>query len=206
MDPHFSKYIESKTEGPESEDGNISMDPHISNDFSSESEGVEYEDQDVDRFIHSSCTEIPNWFNHRSVENSIFFWVGQKFPKLAICIAIVPKSHKLICHFIVNISINAQSSQWVFWKVRVHIECTCPPQESTTPNLPFLTAGHDEELLITCLTRMVAVEVTGRPQISFCYGCKLNLVFICMILCFSFYLICQIEMHNFCLAYHVALP
>ena len=30
-------------------------------------------------------------------------------------------------------------------------------------------------------------------------------LFICLILCF-FYLICQIEMHNFCSAYHVAIP
>nr|POE81505.1 hypothetical protein CFP56_29130 [Quercus suber] len=26
----------------------------------------------------------------------------------------------------------------------VHVECTCPPQESAIPNLPLLTAGHDD--------------------------------------------------------------
>ena len=52
------------------------------------------------------------------------------------------------------------------------------------------------------LIAMVAVEVTGRPQISFCLGCELSLVWFCVF----FYLIFQIEMHNFCLAYHVALP
>ena len=30
--------------------------------------------------------------------------------------------------------------------------------------------------LLIQLTRMVAVEVTGRPQISFCLGCELCLV------------------------------
>ena len=26
----------------------------------------------------------------------------------------------------------------------VHVECICPPQESGIPNLPLLTAGHDD--------------------------------------------------------------
>ena len=27
----------------------------------------------------------------------------------------------------------------------VHVECICPPQESGIPNLPLLTAGHDDD-------------------------------------------------------------
>ena len=40
--------------------------------------------------------------------------------------------------------------------------------------------------LLMQLIGMVAVEVTGRLQISFCLGCELSLVFICMISCFFF--------------------
>uniref|UniRef100_A0A2N9I5F0 C-JID domain-containing protein n=1 Tax=Fagus sylvatica TaxID=28930 RepID=A0A2N9I5F0_FAGSY len=35
-------------------------------------------------------TEIPKWFSHQSVENSISFWVGHKVSKLAGCIALEP--------------------------------------------------------------------------------------------------------------------
>ena len=62
------------------------MDRQFSNHFPSETEGVEYEDQDVHSTILVWGTEMPKWFNHQSVEKSIFLWVGRKFPKLAVCI------------------------------------------------------------------------------------------------------------------------
>ena len=81
MDPQLTNYFPSETEGAESEDGDISMDPQFSNNFPSE-----YEDWAVDRTIHFWGTEMPKWFNHQSVDNSIFFFVGRKFPKLVVCI------------------------------------------------------------------------------------------------------------------------
>ena len=45
MDPQFTNYFPSETEGAESEDGGISMDLQFSNYFPFETEGVEYEDQ-----------------------------------------------------------------------------------------------------------------------------------------------------------------
>ena len=73
MDPQFTDYFPSETEDAqsESEDGYISQLFYI----------PEY------RMLRVSGTEIP-WFNHQSVENnSILFWVGRKFPKLAVYIA-----------------------------------------------------------------------------------------------------------------------
>ncbi|XP_030962744.1 probable WRKY transcription factor 19 [Quercus lobata] len=72
----------------ESEDGDISMDRQFSNHSPSETEGVEYENQFSKRTIIFGETEMPKWFNHQSVENSIFFWVGRKFPKLAVGIVL----------------------------------------------------------------------------------------------------------------------
>ena len=67
MDPQFTDYFPSETEGAESES--------------------ESEDGDIDYTLRVSGTEIP-WFNHQSVENnSILFWVGRKFPKLALYFA-----------------------------------------------------------------------------------------------------------------------
>ena len=47
-------------------------------------------------------TEIPKWFNHQSVENSISFWVGHKVLKLAVCLAFEPTDNS----YGVGVSIN----------------------------------------------------------------------------------------------------
>ena len=70
------------------------MDPQFTDSFQSEIEGFEYEDGDIGRSLTVSGTEIP-WFNHQSVENnSILFWVGRKFPKLAVYIAFASRGDK----------------------------------------------------------------------------------------------------------------
>ncbi|XP_075659826.1 TMV resistance protein N-like isoform X2 [Castanea sativa] len=81
MDPQLTNYFPSETEGAESEDGDISMDPQFSNHFPSETEG-EFESH----LFTFWGAETPKWFNHQSVGNSIFFFVGRKFPKLVVCI------------------------------------------------------------------------------------------------------------------------
>ncbi|XP_030966794.1 TMV resistance protein N-like [Quercus lobata] len=186
----------------ESEDGDISMDWQFSNHFSFETEGVEYENQLSNRTITFWETEMPKWFNHQSVENSIFFWVGRKFPKLAVgivlgrqvfdvCVYISINSYQkceyeYIRHYGNNCNLHLFSppqrslqehlnksnptdqnhvkvtyiihSPYFFdltyrncdSRNRIerwgsHVECTCPSQESAIPNLPLLTAGHDDD-------------------------------------------------------------
>ena len=79
----------SETEGAESEEGDISMDLQISNNFPSETESDESEEEDISMDgidIRFWETDMLKWFNHRSVDNSIFFFVGRNFPKLVVCI------------------------------------------------------------------------------------------------------------------------
>ena len=174
------------------------MDPQFTDSFQSEIEGFEYEYGHIESSLTVSGTEIP-WFNHQSVENnSILFWVGRKFPKLALYFAFGTISIHCNCH--VYISINGCNKSEKLDRFRifnnilclytppqrrlqknlnksnptdrnyveityetrghvgqpnaeppikatrwgVHVECICPPQESGIPNLPLLTAGHDD--------------------------------------------------------------
>ena len=69
------------------------MDLQFSNNLPSETratESVYFWGEGFDGF--DSCigfwgTEMLKWFNHQSVDNSIFFSVGRNFPKLVVCIA-----------------------------------------------------------------------------------------------------------------------
>ncbi|XP_065623378.1 TMV resistance protein N-like [Quercus suber] len=172
MDPQLTNYFPSETEGAESEDQDISMDSQFSNNFPPETEGVEYEYRDVDYTIHFWGTEIPKWFNHQNDDNSIFFFVGRKFPKLVVCIfgrisghidisingytqckykyidqignnlcLFSPTQQSLQRHLnksnptdqnLVEVSITDEFNDICYCLKRwgVHVECTCPPQES----------------------------------------------------------------------------
>ena len=92
---------------------NKSMDLQFSNNFPSETEKlgwVHFEGGALDDFrpgITFSGTEMLKWFNHRSVDNSIFFSVGRNFPKLVVCI--VPESGGF--YGFVEISINGYENR-----------------------------------------------------------------------------------------------
>ena len=97
MDLQFSNNLPSETEGAESEDGDTSMDLQFSNNFPSETEELGWVHFDIiifrgegfDGFCREfSGTEMLKWFNHQSVDNSIFFSVGRNFPKLVVCIVL----------------------------------------------------------------------------------------------------------------------
>ena len=83
------------------------MDLQFSNNLPSE---VYFWGEIVDVFhraITLSGTEMLKWFNHRSVDNSIFFFVGRNFPKLVVCIVPGP----LGFHGFVEISINGYENR-----------------------------------------------------------------------------------------------
>lgn len=96
MDLQFSNNLPSETEGAESED--------------EATEWVDFWEEGFDGFdpdISFLGTEMLKWFNHRSVDNSIFFFAGRNFPKLVVCIVPGPKSF----HGFVEISINGYENR-----------------------------------------------------------------------------------------------
>ena len=85
------------------------MDLQFSNNLPSETEKlgwVHFEGggHDDPRIIFSG-TEMLKWFNHQSVDNSIFFSVGRNFPELVVCIVPGPEGFHGF-HGFVEISIN----------------------------------------------------------------------------------------------------
>ncbi|XP_030961369.1 TMV resistance protein N-like isoform X3 [Quercus lobata] len=89
------------------------MDLQFSNNLPSETKATEWVDfwgESFDGFdpdITFSGTEMLKWFNHRSVDNSIFFFVGRNFPKLVVCIVPGPKRFQGF----VEISINGYENR-----------------------------------------------------------------------------------------------
>ena len=84
---------------------NISMDLQFSNNLPSETratELVKFWRESFDWAITFLGTEMLKWFNHQSVDNSIFFSVGRNFPKLVVCIVVGQEG---FCGW-VDISIN----------------------------------------------------------------------------------------------------
>ena len=108
MDPQLTNYFPSETKGAESEDGYESETEtegaESESEYESETEDVEYENGDIDRtiFFFFWETEMPKWFNHQSVDNSIFFFVGRKFPKLAVCIVPGREVESVSIHISIN--------------------------------------------------------------------------------------------------------
>ena len=235
MDLQLTNYFPSETEGAKYEDRDISMDPQFSNNFPSETEGVGYEDGGIDRTIYFWGTEMPKWFNHQSVDDSIFFFVGRKFPKLAVCIVpgreVVSVSVHIsingykksdlyfrdffdefeffltennLCLFsltqrslqrhlnksnptdqnLVEVSITYSESGYSVKRWGVHVECTCPPQESNDDDdvdyrSEFTFYGFDDEeyqsplvhddTSISCMSWLVG-PIT-KPFKLFCSCC-----------------------------------
>ena len=62
------------------------MDLQFSNNFPFETEFRGESFDGFHRAIGFSGIEMLKWFNHQSVDNSIFFSVGRNFPKLVVCI------------------------------------------------------------------------------------------------------------------------
>ena len=85
------------------------MDLQFSNNFSKtvEVDWVRFERGGIDPNITFSGTEMLKWFNHQSVDNSIFFSVGRNFPKLVVCIVPGPK----LFDGFVEISINGYENR-----------------------------------------------------------------------------------------------
>ncbi|KAK7838778.1 hypothetical protein CFP56_019077 [Quercus suber] len=162
MDPQFTNYFPSETEGAESEDGDISTDPQFSNYLPSEAEGTEYEDGDISMDQQLS-NYIPNETEEREYGyfrpsennyNHLFLFSPCQWLLQQHLIESNPTDQNRVevtyrtCFAHYDVEPNPciePLNPTLIKRWGVHIECTCPPQESVIPNLPLLTAGHDDD-------------------------------------------------------------
>ena len=152
MDPQFTDYFPSETEGAqsesESEDGDIS---HFS----------------ISRDLWVSGTEIP-WFNHQSVENnSILFWVGRKFPKLALYFAFGTISIHCNCHVYISINGCNKSEKLNQFDIDDNLlRLYTPPQRHLQRHLNESNPTDQNYVEITYETRGYVGEPNAEPPIK----------------------------------------
>ena len=73
-------------------------------EFEVDDYGCDFNDGDYE--IKLPGTEIPMWFNHQSVGDSISFWVGREFSELVVCIVFGLEGHVGTFNCQVYLSIN----------------------------------------------------------------------------------------------------
>ena len=104
------------------------MDLQISNNLPSETEElgwVHFEGGGFDGILNINGfdpgisfwgTEMLKWFNHQSVDNSIFFSVGRNFPKLVVCIVPGPKDFDGFVEISINGYENREYQSIQLWR------------------------------------------------------------------------------------------
>ncbi|XP_030938683.1 disease resistance-like protein DSC1 [Quercus lobata] len=115
--------------------------------------------------------KIPKWFNHQSIESSISFWVGPKFPTFAFCIAfhLVPLKDSYanndkcgslrddiiswVC--VVNISINGHMQPFMRQPIFQGLKCDHlwfygVPQSQLQQKFGDLLQGDQNHVKVSC--------------------------------------------------------
>ena len=93
------------------------MDPKVSTEIPPPK--MSEDEYEILYYLTLPVTEIPKYlkFNHQTFGNSVSFWVGKKFSKLAICIAFRTGEAHMDNHCGLKISINGcKQLDTVFWK------------------------------------------------------------------------------------------
>ncbi|KAK7819888.1 hypothetical protein CFP56_039480 [Quercus suber] len=134
MDPQFTNYFPSKTEGAKSEDGDISMNPQFTEDIQDLSNEFKFYVEENNQFLFSLTQRTLQ--RHLNKSN--------------------PTDQNLVE---VSITYELDDTCYSIKRWGVHVECTCPPQESANApiwysikRLGFLFAFDAK------LTGMVVVE------------------------------------------------
>ena len=141
--------------------------------FKSESLHVNSDGEDTrcETEIVAPGNKVPKWFNHQSIESSISFWVGPKFPTFAFCIAfhLVPLKNSYannekcgslrddiiswVC--VVNISINGHMQPFMRQPIFQGLKCDHlwfygVPQSQLQQKFGDLLQGDQNHVEVSC--------------------------------------------------------
>lgn len=124
---------------------------------------------DYNSVVDGYGNEIPKWFNHQSIGNSISFLIGPEFPTIALCVAIKIEYDYWHYSYHVVISINGSKRLFestMFVLVRAdQLVLSCRLQSSLQKLFEDLNLGDRNLVRIFCETSnndtgYVAPEIT----------------------------------------------
>ncbi|KAL4637121.1 hypothetical protein ACB092_03G057900 [Castanea dentata] len=132
--------------------------------------------------------KIPNWINHQSIESSISFWVGPKFPSIAVCVVLhlIPlkdsyanndkygsiRDDIIDCLFDIHISTDSRKRRLmvsgVFYALKCdHLWFYGEPHNQVQRDFRDLMQGDRNHVEISCkITHWVSRNIKYAPVIA----------------------------------------
>ncbi|KAK7848428.1 hypothetical protein CFP56_005003 [Quercus suber] len=103
-------------------------------------------------------SEIPKWFNHQSVGNSISLWIGRYFPKFLCCIVFEPNEQ--LWNFTIRVSLKFNGQKLTDWI------------PSSTERVFDITCNHVRIFKVFARPWLGALNIFDRNRVEIEFHCE----------------------------------